>query len=82
MRVGPLAFDDDQLSRVDSLATGSVDEWLGHLSPEQANAVRARVLDEQPYRIIAQQLQCSELVARQRVSRGLAKLRDLMEPSP
>jgi DNA-directed RNA polymerase specialized sigma24 family protein len=37
------------------------------------------VLDEQPYDVIAARLQCSELVARKRVSRGLAALREVME---
>ena len=41
-------------------------------------AVRARVFDEQPYSAIAEQLQCSPLVARKRVSRGLATLRSIV----
>ena len=45
----------------------------------QAEAVRARVLDEEPYDVIAARMRCSELVARKRVSRGLATLRDVLE---
>jgi DNA-directed RNA polymerase specialized sigma24 family protein len=37
------------------------------------------VLQEQPYKEIALQLRCSELVARKRVSRGLATLRNIVQ---
>jgi len=42
----------------------------------QRAAVRARVVDESSYAEIADRLNCSELVVRQRVSRGLSRLRD------
>jgi RNA polymerase sigma-70 factor (ECF subfamily) len=38
-------------------------------------AVRARVLDGRDYDEIAAELRCSESVVRQRVSRGLARVR-------
>ena len=41
--------------------------------------IRARILEEQPYDVIAARLRCSPLVARKRVSRGLATLRDVLE---
>ncbi len=46
------------------------------LPAAQRDAVRSRVLDEREYADIARELGCSELVVRQRVSRGLARLRD------
>jgi RNA polymerase sigma-70 factor (ECF subfamily) len=56
-----------------------VEGLLARLSPEQAHAVRARVVDEAPYASIAESLRCSESVVRQRVSRGLASLRRIYE---
>ena len=47
--------------------------------PSEAEAVRARVLDEEPYDVIAARMRCSERVVRKRVSRGLATLRDVLE---
>jgi preprotein translocase subunit SecD len=46
------------------------------LPDRQREAVRSRFLEEREYGEIAQKLGCSELVARQSVSRGLARLRD------
>jgi RNA polymerase sigma factor (sigma-70 family) len=45
------------------------------LPPDQREAVRARVLAEQDYRVIAAASGASEPAVRQRVSRGLATLR-------
>jgi RNA polymerase sigma-70 factor (ECF subfamily) len=74
-----LEFDDEELDRVDRLATRPVDELLKALPQGQAEAVRARILEEQSYDVIAARLRCSPLVARKRVSRGLATLRDVLE---
>ena len=74
-----LEFDDEELERVDELDTKSAHELLAALPQSQAEAVRARVLDEEPYDVIAARMRCSELVARKRVSRGLATLRDVLE---
>lgn len=72
-----VSFADDELERVERLlsATGSVLEMLDGLPPEQAQAIRARVIDERDYPEIARALRTSELVIRKRVSRGLAALR-------
>jgi RNA polymerase sigma factor (sigma-70 family) len=72
-------FDDEELERVERLGARPVAELLALLSDEQAAAIRARVLDEQPYDVVATGLRCSELVARKRVSRGLATLRGVLE---
>jgi RNA polymerase sigma-70 factor (ECF subfamily) len=52
-----------------------VEAWLSDLPADQREAVRRRVLDEADYPTIASELECSEAVVRQRVSRGLAALR-------
>ena len=56
-----------------------VAEWLAELPAEHADALRARILDERSYEDIARELHCSEAVVRQRVSRGLGRLRRRME---
>jgi DNA-directed RNA polymerase specialized sigma24 family protein len=71
-------FDDEELERVDRLGTLSANALLTGLPGSQAAAIRARVLEEQPYDVVALRLRCSELVARKRVSRGLATLRDVI----
>jgi RNA polymerase sigma-70 factor (ECF subfamily) len=51
------------------------------LPGDQRDALRARVVEEREYDDIAREMQCSEAVVRQRVSRGLATLRARrMEP--
>lgn len=55
------------------------------LIPEQRAAIMLRVIQEQSYETIAQQLDITEQAARARVSRGLRALRDslpLIEPDP
>jgi RNA polymerase sigma factor (sigma-70 family) len=74
----PEMLDDHDLARVDELAAADrpVLELVEQLPEGQREAVRSRVLEEREYAEIARELKCSELVARQRVSRGLARLRD------
>jgi RNA polymerase sigma-70 factor (ECF subfamily) len=50
------------------------------LPDDQRDALRARVVEEREYDDIAREMQCSEAVVRQRVSRGLGTLRARMEP--
>ena len=52
-----------------------VEAWLAQLPSHEAAALRARVLDEREYAEIASDLRVSEAVIRQRVSRGLGRLR-------
>lgn len=77
LRAPRLELDDADLARIDELAgiESPALEALGSLPPRQAEAIRARVLDDRDYFDIAAQLHCSEAVVRQRVSRGLAALR-------
>jgi RNA polymerase sigma-70 factor (ECF subfamily) len=74
-----LVLEERQLEAIDALLERDGDrivaEWLAELPSEHAEALRARVLDERPYAEIAGALRCSEAVVRQRVSRGLGRLR-------
>jgi RNA polymerase sigma factor (sigma-70 family) len=77
-------YTTDELERIEALAsqTDWATELLETLPGDQQDAIRARVLDERPYRDIAREMKTSELVVRKRVSRGLAALReDLEEPT-
>lgn len=78
----PLVIDDEELAAVQEMADpGAAEAAVLTLPPAQRDAVLARVVDERPYAEIAQEMQCSELLVRQRVSRGLRALRaDIQEP--
>lgn len=76
----PLPLTDELLDRIERLGGDErVEQLLARLTPEQASAVRARVIDQRSYPEIATALRCSESVIRQRVSRGLATLRHVSE---
>ncbi len=77
----PLGVDDEDLRRIEELvdATDVAVELARALPPEQCEALRARILDEQDYSEIAGALRCSEAVVRKRVSRALQTLRGAME---
>jgi RNA polymerase sigma factor (sigma-70 family) len=80
----PLAIDDAGLERVEELASRSGDEArlasaVQSLPANQRDAVLARVIEERPYHEIAVEMACSELLVRQRVSRGLRTLRTQIE---
>jgi RNA polymerase sigma-70 factor, ECF subfamily len=76
----PIAIDDEELARVEEMAdAGAAEAAVLTLPPDQRDAVLARVVHERPYAEIAQQVQCSELLVRQRVSRGLRTLRAQIE---
>ena len=80
----PLAITDEDLERVGDLADGSgaVEAALAALPADQRDAVLARVVQERSYADIAAEMRCSEMLVRQRVSRGLRTLRAQMkEPS-
>jgi RNA polymerase sigma-70 factor (ECF subfamily) len=79
--IEPLLLDDDDLARVEELA-GAGDpavSLLERLPERQREAVRARVLEDRGYAELAAELGCSEQVVRQHVSRGLRRLRGLIE---
>lgn len=71
-----MVLDDEALERIARIGAGErAAALLAHLPADQAQAVRAGVIDERDYRAIAAELRCSTSVVRQRVSRGLATLR-------
>lgn len=76
-----VSVGDDELERVEALGsdTRQLEDLLASLPAAQADAIRARVLEEQTYAEVAQRLRTSELVIRKRVSRGLAALREELE---
>lgn len=76
----PLVLTDEAIERVEELADAErqaevIDAHLGRLPPDQGEALRLRVLDELDYEEIAGELECSQAVVRQRVSRALRSLR-------
>ena len=78
----PLVIDDADLERVEELAgrdTAELESAMAAMPGEQRQAVIARVVDERSYAEIAAQMRCSELLVRQRVSRGLRRLRARIE---
>ncbi|HEY4279802.1 MAG TPA: sigma-70 family RNA polymerase sigma factor [Conexibacter sp.] len=74
-----IALTDDDIARIDELASSETSAEAGQLLAElpgdQRHAVEARVVHERDYDEIAGELQISEAAVRQRVSRGLATLR-------
>lgn len=82
LRLEPQLLEDSDLERVEALASngsGELEALVAGLPAGQREALVARVIDERPYTEIAAQLGCSEMVVRQRVSRGLARLRTRLE---
>ncbi len=75
-----VVLDDEDLARVEELASlggdARIQALLAELPADQERAVRARVLDERTYAEIAGEVRCSEAVVRQRVHRGLERLRN------
>jgi RNA polymerase sigma factor (sigma-70 family) len=74
-----ITVSEASLSGVERLVLESesavVQAWLSDLPVEQRDAVRRHVLQDGSYESIARDLECSQAVVRQRVSRGLATLR-------
>jgi RNA polymerase sigma factor (sigma-70 family) len=80
----PLALTDAALDRVEELASAeahrdALEAAVATLPVEQREAVLARVVEERSYPEIAAEMACSEMVVRQRVSRGLKALRSRLE---
>lgn len=77
-----IEFDDHDFERVEATAdsgAGRLAQLVAQLPPDERFAVHARVVEERSYREIAAELECSELVVRKRVSRGLARVREQLE---
>jgi RNA polymerase sigma factor (sigma-70 family) len=82
----PRALTDRDLERIEELVDLSrglnADALVADLPAEQREAVLARIVHERDYGEIAADLQVSEAVVRQRVSRGLSVLRTRIEVDP
>jgi RNA polymerase sigma factor (sigma-70 family) len=72
-------LDDDQLARIEERGRVDLAAALATLPDAQREAVLRRVLAEEPYPAIAADVGCSEQVVRQRVARGLARLRRTLD---
>jgi RNA polymerase sigma-70 factor (ECF subfamily) len=82
LQIEPLEFDDDDYAETDAMAGragGGVVELVAGLPGDERHAVEARVVQERSYSDIAEQLHCSEMVVRKRVSRGLSRVRRRLE---
>jgi RNA polymerase sigma-70 factor (ECF subfamily) len=82
----PLVFNDAALERVEEIASAeagrdALEGAVEALPVEQRDAVLARIVGERSYPEIAAQMACSEMLVRQRVSRGLKALRSRLEES-
>ena len=74
-----IPLEESDLERVEALAdsaAGSLTRLVERLPPQERDAVRSHVIQDRPYREIAAELQCSEMVIRKRVSRGLERVRE------
>jgi RNA polymerase sigma factor (sigma-70 family) len=84
MRVEPDQLTSDDLERVIELASIDVvalEALIDALPEDLRRPLLDRVVQERPYAEIAAELRCSELLVRQRVSRGLKRLRSEMGKS-
>ena len=70
-----LPVDADDRELITMLGRDAAWQLIDELPPEQREAVRAHVLDDEPYADIAIAGDTSEAVVRKRVSRGLGALR-------
>lgn len=72
-----LVIDDEVFERIDALTSsdGVANAALDELPAPTRAAVAGRVIGEQDYGELARALSCSESLVRQRVSRGLARMR-------
>ncbi|HEY6761193.1 MAG TPA: RNA polymerase sigma factor [Baekduia sp.] len=76
----PVVLDDAAIEQIEAMASpGAFERALVDLPQPEREAIAARVLAEREYEEIAAELRCSPAVVRQRVSRGLRRLREGVE---
>lgn len=75
LQMQPLDLNDGDLEAVVARTHQPLTAALAGLPLDQREAVRRRILEEEPYAAIASDVGCSEQVVRQRVRRGLLLLR-------
>lgn len=76
-----IVLEDAQLELIERESESDLQQALWELPPEQRQAVEGRILQDQSYASIAMRIGQSEQVARKRVSRGLAALRQGIKES-
>jgi RNA polymerase sigma factor (sigma-70 family) len=76
-----LELTDEAIERIEALAEVATGALAG-LPESQQDAIRARVLLEQSYTEIAEAQHTTEANVRQRVTRGLARLRRRLQEDP
>jgi RNA polymerase sigma factor (sigma-70 family) len=80
LQMEPIVLDDRAIELVEARSSpGEVERALAALPAPEREAIEARVLEDADYNEIAARLRCSTSVVRQRVSRGLRRLRDTAE---
>jgi RNA polymerase sigma factor (sigma-70 family) len=86
LRMHAIQISDHTVRSVEQAVLESGDavleQWLSDMPESERDAIRRRVLDEASYTQIAAELGCSEAVVRQRVSRGLSRLRRTAMEAP
>ncbi len=82
--IAPVVIDDETFERIEAIASlnGAALRLLDELPEATRTAVFGRVIEEREYIELAEALQCSQNVVRQRVTRGLASLRERLETNP
>lgn len=76
LELEPIVLNDEALQVVERMSSHeALQAAFAALPAAEAEAVQAHVVGERTYTELAAQLQCSEAVVRQRVSRGLRRLR-------
>lgn len=78
-------LEPDDLERIEELADlqslrRTVARTLDRLSDDQREAIRLRVIEERTYEEVAAVLGCTQDTARARVSRGLRRMAEELEP--
>jgi RNA polymerase sigma factor (sigma-70 family) len=77
-----VAVGDEDLERVEQIASQgqlALDRFIAELPGEQRAALLDRVVGERDYAAIAADMDCSEMLVRQRVHRALRRLRKRLE---
>ncbi|WP_324338644.1 RNA polymerase sigma factor [Baekduia sp.] len=79
-------LSDDEYERIEDLASSGglradVARAVGELPDDQRAAIELRIVQERPYREVAELLGISQEAARTRVSRGLGALRTQLLPT-
>lgn len=72
-----IVLDDDDIEKILEIAAAHdlAKDVRAHVSEVEWQALHARIVDEQPYAVIAEHLRCSQAVVRKRVSRARSQLR-------